>query len=101
MVALRSAPDPRRRPTQGPRKSISASWQNAETSRCSSSDPDSVSACMAPHALFLQRLAHALGDHSRIIVDGERHGTLESMRPRDEQAKPAIENVGGDPCFMW
>jgi hypothetical protein len=34
--------------------------------------------------LLLQRLPHALRDHGRIVVDGECHGTLEPMRPGDE-----------------
>src|ERR1035437_5222609 len=50
--------------------------------------------------LLLQRLPHALRDDGRIVVDGERHGTLEPMRPGDEAPVPAIERLGGDPCFV-
>jgi hypothetical protein len=53
-----------------------------------------------PCALFFQRLPHSPCDHARFIVDRERHGALESMRARDEDAESAIERVGGDPCFM-
>lgn len=37
---------------------------------------------------------------ARIIVDGERHVALKSMRPRDEEAESALERVGGYPGFM-
>ena len=51
-------------------------------------------------ALLLQRLAHPLSDYGRIVVDGERHGALESMRTRDKHPEPAIERVGSDPGFV-
>src|ERR1017187_8333189 len=51
--------------------------------------------------LRLNRLPHPVRDHGRIFVDRERHGALESMRPRDEDAEPALERVGGYPRFMW
>ena len=50
--------------------------------------------------LFLHRLPYPFRDHGRIVVGGERHGALESMRPSDEDAEPAIERVGGNPRFM-
>jgi len=31
-----------------------------------------------------QRLAHAFGDHGRIVVDGERYGALESAPAGNE-----------------
>ena len=51
-------------------------------------------------ALLLQRLAHPLRDYGRIVADSERHSALESMRTRDEDAEPTIEQIGGDPRFV-
>src|ERR1039458_6749609 len=51
--------------------------------------------------LPLHRLPHALRNHGRIVVDRERHSTLESLRPGDEHAEPATERIGRDPPFVW
>src|ERR1035438_4814480 len=56
--------------------------------------------CGTTFPLLLHRLPHSLRDHGRIVVDRERHGTLESMRPRDEDAETAIERISGYPRFM-
>jgi hypothetical protein len=53
----------------------------------------------SPRSRF-QRLSHALSDHGRIVVDGEGHGTLESVRPRNENAHAALERVGRNSRFM-
>jgi hypothetical protein len=50
--------------------------------------------------LPLHRLPHVLRDHGRIVVNRERDGALKSMRPRDEDSKPAIERIGGNPRFV-
>jgi hypothetical protein len=51
-------------------------------------------------ALTTPASPNALRDDGRNIVDGERYGALESMQPRDNQAKPAIERVSGYPRFV-
>jgi hypothetical protein len=48
-----------------------------------------------------QRFAHAFRDHSRIVVDAERYGALESVPAGNEYAEPALERIGGDPPFVW
>jgi hypothetical protein len=55
---------------------------------------------LAGATLLFQHLPYALRDHGGIVVAGKRHGALESMRSRNEDAKPAIKRVGGNPCFM-
>src|ERR1035438_5297970 len=57
---------------------------------------------MAPVAasLLFHRLPDSLRDHGWIVVDFECHGPLKSLRPRDEDAEPAIERVGSYPCFV-
>jgi hypothetical protein len=53
------------------------------------------------HLAVIPRLAHALRDHGRIVVDGERYGALESVPTGNEYAEPALERIGGDPPFVW
>jgi hypothetical protein len=36
-------------------------------------------------------LADTISDHSRVVVDGEDHGALEGMWPRDEQTESTLE----------
>jgi len=52
-------------------------------------------------AASFQRLADAFGDYSRIVVDGEGYGALESVPAGNEYAEPALERIGGDPPFVW
>src|ERR1035441_10041453 len=51
-------------------------------------------------SLPLHRLPHALRDHGWIVVDRERHGALESVRPRNEHAETAVEWVTVHPRFI-
>ena len=50
--------------------------------------------------LLFQRLANAICDHCRPVVDGARHGTLKPVRTGNEQAEAILERVGRNPCFV-
>src|ERR1019366_1710443 len=51
-------------------------------------------------ALLFQRVSHPPCDHGGIVVAGERHGALESMRASDKDPESAIERVSSDPSFV-